>query len=99
MTAAERTAYHTRYACRRRELLVRQLSPELRCAQCGEVHTIDNLDIDHMDGRLWRIDTVSASQRVARYWREFKAGVRMRVLCHPCSGRDGGRRRYDVPRE
>jgi hypothetical protein len=99
MTASERTAANTYYAVKRRHDLVRVLSPELRCSICGEVHRIAQLDIDHQDGRLWRVEKVSPSARAARYWREHEAGVRLRVLCHSCGGRDGGRRRYDVARD
>lgn len=99
MTPQQRTAVNTHYAVKRRHDLVRLLSSDLRCAVCGEVHPIERLDIDHMDGRLWLVEKVSPSVRAARYWREHKAGVRLRVLCHSCGGQDGGRRRYDVARD
>lgn len=98
MTASQRTAEKTFYATKRREELVRLLAPDLRCAICGRVRAVAQLDIDHIDGRDWRVEDVSPSMRVARYWREHAAGVRMRVLCHTCGGRDGGGRRYAAPR-
>lgn len=30
--------------------------------------------------------------RIARYWREYNAGVRLRALCRSCNGKDGRNR-------
>lgn len=99
MTPAERTEYNVRYAVKRRHDLIRTLSPELRCAICHEVHPLEQLDLDHVDGRTWKVESMSSSTRAARYWREFRAGVRLRVLCHVCGAVEGGGRRYDVDRD
>lgn len=99
MTPAQRTAENVHYAVKRRHDLVRLLSPELRCALCGEVHRIDELDIDHVNGRLWLVEKLSSSARAARYWKEYREGVKLRVVCHTCGGRDGGHRRYDTARD
>lgn len=92
MTPAQRTAERTFYASRRRADLVRVLSPECRCAKCGQVFDVEDLLIDHINGRTWIVESCSLSVRVARYWREHEAGVPMRALCRRCSGQDGGLR-------
>lgn len=94
MTSSERTAETSFYATKRRRELVRILAPDQRCGECGDVCYVDALEIDHVNGRLWLVEDVSPSVRVARYWKEHRAGVPLRVLCKPCSGRDGGSRRY-----
>lgn len=95
MTPAERTAENVFYAVRSRHRLVRVLAPDLRCARCGKRCKVEDLDIDHVDGRTWRVEELSSSARVARYWAEHRAGVRLRALCEGCSARDGGVR-YEV---
>lgn len=65
-----------------------------RCACCDRDLTTELLEIDHINGREWRTETMNAWRRVARYWREFKAGVALRVLCRSCNARLGGGRRY-----
>lgn len=96
--AAQRTAERSHYARKRRLDLVRLLAPDGRCARCGDGFDLEQLAVDHVDGRLWRVEECSPSIRVARYWREFRAGVTMRALCLACNGQDGGGRRYDVDR-
>src|SRR6188508_922234 len=95
MTAAERTAEHGFYAKRRRVALIRELSPDCRCALCGGRRRPELLLVDHVQGRTWRVEDISQSARVARYWREFRAGVPMRALCRRCSSRLDGGRRYE----
>jgi hypothetical protein len=53
-----------------------------KCAECGSV-----LDptIDHVDGATWERRALSFMQRVRRYYEEYRAGVRLRVLCHGCN--------------
>jgi hypothetical protein len=94
MTANERTRERAFYAAKRRTDLARLLSPDGRCDSCSETFPHEELEIDHVDGRLWMLDEVSPSVRSARYWKEYKAGVRMRALCKVCNGTDGGSRRY-----
>jgi len=65
------------------------------CAKCGAYHSFDRLEIDHVDGRDWNLRKVNAWRRVARYWREFLSGVRMRVLCRSCNA-DGSRFRREA---
>lgn len=92
MTPNERTAYQARSAKRRRVSLVRLLSPDGCCARCRRKHPHERLVIDHPNGRLWIASRLSMSCRAARYWREYKAGVKLRALCRSCSVLDGGRR-------
>lgn len=56
--------------------------------------TPEQLEIDHVDGRPWVIATVRALERTAIYWREHRAGVRLRALCRTCNGTTGGGMRY-----
>lgn len=53
-----------------------------KCVRCG---TEQNLQIDHVQGRTWDIRAKSSSARVSLYWREFKAGVSLQVLCLRCN--------------
>ena len=98
MTPNERTAERTFYAVRRREDLVRKLSPDLTCGICGGVFHLDQLHVDHVDGVRYDRALLSPHQRAAAYWKDYRAGEKMRALCWPCSGRDGnkfrGRPRY-----
>jgi hypothetical protein len=61
---------------------------------CGE----DNptlMSIDHVDGIRWNRYALRYDARIGKYVAEYEAGVRLRVLCLPCNGRDG-RTRQDV---
>ena len=98
MTPNERTRDRLDAAKRRRNDLVRVLSPECKCDSCGEVFEPDELEIDHIDGRDWHPRKLSPQMRAARYWREHKAGVRLRVLCKSCNSSDGATRRYGYER-
>lgn len=82
-------------ADRLRVSLLCVLAPEWRCAKCGKVHAVDELEVDHIDGRNWSGRAISRLQRAKRYWSEFLAGVRLRALCRSCNAVDGGGRRYD----
>ncbi len=96
LTKAERKADYAAKAARivrRRGELVRLLSPELKCAGCGnQAKGPAELIVDHVDGKSWTASKLSSSQRIARYWREYKAGIPMRALCSTCSDRDGAYR-------
>lgn len=67
-----------------------------RCAKCRSVH---RLEVDHIDGRTWRSNSLAFRDRVRRYWKEYKSGVLLRVLCRRCNGSLGARitRRYAQP--
>ena len=98
MTSNERTAYQAKYTVKWREDLIRLLAPDCRCAICGEVFDPPDLEIDHVDGITWDHDLLSSHRRVARYWREYESGVKLRALCRSDSRSDGirwrGHRRY-----
>lgn len=77
-------------AKRRRAQLIEQLAPDLRCAECGEqFDSPAHLEVDHVDGAGWSHRSLSSTQRVAKYRREYATGVALRALCRSCSGRDG----------
>jgi hypothetical protein len=64
------------------------------CAKCRCYQSLDRLEVDHIDGRDWNLRSVNAWRRVARYWREFLSGIRLRVLCRSCNA-DGSRFRRE----
>lgn len=98
MTPNERTQERSRYAVKRRVDLVRQLAPDGRCASCGETHAHEDMEVDHVNGRMWHLRSLSPHRRAARYWREYHAGIPMQALCRSCNAQDGGGRRYEGPR-
>lgn len=59
------------------------------CALCGRQ---SRLSVDHVDGRRWSVAALAWKARLENYIAEFKAGIRLRLLCIKCNGRDGGRR-------
>jgi hypothetical protein len=65
-----------------------------RCACCQRDLSPDLLEVDHVNGRAWLLRKLNRWARVARYWREFLAGVELRALCRHCNARLGGTRRY-----
>jgi len=93
-TPNERTRARLERAKRRRTDLARLLSPEGICDSCTQVFPHEELAIDHVDGRDWEPHKLSPQMRAARYWREYKAGVRLRAICNSCNGQEGGNRRY-----
>lgn len=97
--AAERTRKRLAYAVRRRERLIMELAPDLRCAECGVQFQVSALVVDHVNGITWDRSTMSPQMRVAKYWREHNAGVPLRALCNPCSCRDGARRKHDQQKD
>jgi hypothetical protein len=86
------------YGAERRVALLRVLAGVLpsanraSCAECGAEYRVEDLVVDHVDGRVWDLKALGSWNRAARYWREFRAGVRLRALCISCSCRDGARR-------
>lgn len=63
------------------------------CAANG-CSAVEKLEVDHVDGRLWRVEAVCFETRVRMYWAEFRAGVRLQALCQKHNGKDGGPKRY-----
>jgi hypothetical protein len=78
------------HATARRVELLQTLAPDRRCRGCGvRKRNWDALTIDHMDGRDWDPAKFNRWSRIARYWREYNAGVRLQALCLKCNGKDG----------
>jgi hypothetical protein len=73
----------------RRVELIRKLGA--KCEGCGGTE-IKVLEIDHIDGRTWSARGLCLESRIARYWREFREGVRLRVLCRRRNAIDGANR-------
>lgn len=74
------------------------LSPDGECGECGDVFFHLNMEIDHVDGRIWSARDLFQIDRVKRYWREYLDGVRLRALCRSCNAIDGNRRRWSRER-
>jgi hypothetical protein len=49
--------------------------------------------IHHPEGRDWEMRKLGSHNRVARLWREWRAGIKLEVWCKACNGWDGNRRR------
>lgn len=58
-----------------------------RCAICGE-RRFASLTIDHVDGCTFDHDSLNTYDRWFRYLREYKQGVRLRLLCLSCNSRE-----------
>lgn len=69
------------------------------CDQCKGEFPFELCEIDHVDGRLWSAKATAPHTRAKRYWSEFLAGVRLRVLCRECNARDGAKRGWAKRRE
>jgi hypothetical protein len=68
------------------------LAPNEACAECGANFCLEDLEIDHRDGRTWDIRRLNFLDRIRRQWREYWRGVRLRALCRSCNAADGNRR-------
>lgn len=85
-------------AYERRVELLHLLCPDGRCAICKrKPRRIDTLHIDHQDGRTWSLHTKNRFARVGMYWREQKAGVRLRGLCIACNNKHRPPKTASVP--
>ena len=78
------------------------LAPEGRCAVCGGMHALEDLEIDHPEGRTWYGRALNFLDRIRRQWREYERGVALRALCRRCNASEGtlqlrGRPRYQRP--
>ena len=71
------------WAYEQRRALIEKLGG--KCAKCG---SIKRLEIDHVNGRSYRLSALSRWQRVIIYKREAEAGL-LRVLCRPCDAGGG----------
>jgi hypothetical protein len=71
--------------------LLALLAPASCCAACRSATELEDLEVDHLDGRTWSWHSLNALDRIRREWRELAAGVRLRALCRRCNGSDGVR--------
>lgn len=69
-----------------------------RCAHCRKSHELEDLEIDHVDGRTWYGRSLNFLDRIRRQWREYDAGVRLRALCKSCNSSLGTRQFRLQPR-
>jgi hypothetical protein len=69
--------------------LLEVLAPDSRCALCHSAHALEDLEIDHPDGRDWYGRALNFLDRIRRQWREYDAGVRLRALCRSCNASHG----------
>lgn len=56
-----------------------------RCATVGCLTPHDDLEIDHVEGCEWSRAAAGRAGRHLRYLREYRAGVRLQVLCRHCN--------------
>lgn len=73
-------------------------APHGYCMQCCVRMELEDLELDHHDGRTWRWHSLSAYGRAVRAWHEFDRGVRFRALCKPCNSSHGTRTFRGRPR-
>lgn len=60
-----------------------------RCETCDDDGQASPLSIDHKDGVKWVIHNLNFYRRTIRYWKEYREGVPLRVLCMVCNSKDG----------
>lgn len=68
-----------------------------RCAKVEEPGHVCKgpLHIDHVDGRNWEERELSSHLRIKRIIREYREGVRLRLLCAKANGWDGQTRGHN----
>ncbi len=71
-----------RVRLRLRGVLLKALGP--RCVSCGEERT-DALTVDHVYGKDYRARRLNSVSRWKLYLEEYRSGIALRVLCHPCN--------------
>ncbi len=72
--------------------LLEVLAPDQRCASCGDQCELEQLEVDHVDGRTWYGRALNFLDRIRRQWRELDQGVKLRALCRRCNASEGTRR-------
>ena len=80
-----KTNRHADWAQRKRQELIQQLGGA--CVKCGKTN---KLEIDHKNGRDYKLEKLSQAGRVRRYLKEALEGL-LQVLCPPCNKAKGGR--------
>ena len=91
-------ASRSEHALQLRISLLEVIAPASRCASCGAAHDVEDLEIDHPNGRTWACRALNFLDRIRRQWRELDAGVALRALCRRCNAIDGNRRFRGRPR-
>lgn len=86
------------HALQLRVSLVELLSPFGRCDECGIRFALEEIEVDHADGRTRYGRSLNFLDRIRRHWRELDAGVALRALCRRCNAIDGNRRFHGRPR-
>ncbi len=80
--------------------LLEVLAPDGRCAHCQRFAALEELEIDHPDGRTWCGRSLNFLDRIRRQWREWSNGLKLQAACRGCNAADGvrfrGQRRYAV---
>lgn len=55
-----------------------------KCTACG---TMEALSVEHVEGKTYESRSLSLSQRITRYWEEYRNGVKLTVLCVSCNSK------------
>lgn len=53
---------------------------------------VEDMEIDHVDGRTWDGRRLNFLDRIRRQWREYRDGVRLAGVCKSCNVIDGNKR-------
>lgn len=88
------------YGLQLRVGLLEVLAPDSKCSRCDRELELEQLEIDHRDGRDWYGRDLNFLDRIRRQWREFDRGVPLRALCRSCNASEGtirfrGKARYE----
>ena len=73
-----------------RERLIQELGGKCKEPTCS---TRTGLEIHHVNGRDYKVEDLGSDTRVRRYWKEYRAGVPLEVLCGFHNKSHGGPRR------
>lgn len=60
-----------------------------RCEECYDDYQIEDLEIDHIDGRTWYGRSLNCLDRIRRQWKEYDSGVKLRAVCRTCNASHG----------
>lgn len=77
--------------------LLALLTPPGQVPHCAHerCRTRKRLQVDHVDGRDWDPARLNQETRLKRYLAEYRAGVRLRLLCIKHNGLDGRMRQRE----
>ena len=91
-------ADRSEYGLQLRVSLLEVLAPDSSCAECGDTFELEQLELDHVDGRTWYGRGLNVLDRIRRQWRELDGGVRLRAVCRRCNASQGTRQFRGRPR-